>query len=182
MPQNVTSGIATVTSAGTGLAVNSNVQYKDVTLQLEVVPLINSANEVTLDIFQKIDSVVPNGSVNIAGTNVPVISTRRLRSTVSVPNNGVIVLGGLITQEQSLGTNRVPLLGRIPVLNTLFKSHTNDNNRDELVIFLHPVVANTPCQLDNVRKTEEGMMYMEPGLNDQLKPIPKAVPVAPKCW
>jgi Flp pilus assembly protein, secretin CpaC len=50
------------------------------------VPLINSEKEVSLDILQKIDSVVPNSNVNIGGNSVPTIATRYIRTNVSAPN------------------------------------------------------------------------------------------------
>ena len=84
----------------------TNVDYKDVTLQLEVVPLINSDHEITLDILQKIDNVVAGSSTTVNGTQVPTIATRYLKSTVSAPNNSTIVLGGLITQDVNVHEQR----------------------------------------------------------------------------
>ena len=62
-------------------AVQSSIEYKKVVLQLEVVPLINSEKEVSLDILQKVDSLVPNGNVNISGNQVPTIDTKYIRTT-----------------------------------------------------------------------------------------------------
>ncbi len=66
----------------TGLAQQSNIQFKKVALQLEVVPLINSEKEVSLDILQKIDSLA--GSTTVDGNAIPNIATRYIRTTVSV--------------------------------------------------------------------------------------------------
>src|SRR5213079_1834504 len=54
-------------------AVSASIEYKKVVLQLEVVPLINSEKEVSLDILQRIDSIFPGGNVNISGNSVPTI-------------------------------------------------------------------------------------------------------------
>ena len=62
----------------TWLAQQSSIQFKKVALQLEVVPLINSEKEVSLDILQKIDSVVRN-SINIDGNQIPTIATRYIQ-------------------------------------------------------------------------------------------------------
>ena len=62
-------------------AVQSSIEYKKVVLQLEVVPLINSEKEVSLDILQKVDSLVPNGAVNISGNQVPTIDTKYIHPT-----------------------------------------------------------------------------------------------------
>ena len=69
-------------------------------LQLEVVPLINSEKEVSLDILQKIDSLVPNGTVNISGNQVPTIDTKYIRTNVSAANGSTIILGGLIQEQK----------------------------------------------------------------------------------
>src|SRR4029453_15571970 len=71
--------VNTLSNATTNLnvaSVSSSIEYKKVVLQLEVVPLINSEKEVSLDILQKLDSVVPNASVRISGNDVPTIDTK----------------------------------------------------------------------------------------------------------
>ena len=68
VPVNTLSNAGTI---GTVASVSSSIEYKQVVLQLEVVPLINSEKEVSLDILQKLDSLVPNGNVNISGNSGP---------------------------------------------------------------------------------------------------------------
>ena len=81
-------------------SIQSNIEYKAVVLQLEVVPLINSEKEVSLDILQKIDSLVPNGNVIISGNQVPTIDTQYIRTNVSASNGSTIILGGLIEDQK----------------------------------------------------------------------------------
>ena len=170
-----TTGLTT----GNSVATATNVDYKDVTLQLEVVPLINSDHEVTLDILQKIDNVVPNASTTIGNINVPTISTRYLKSTVSAPNNSTIVLGGLITQDESKTAGDIPYLGKIPVLGALFRSRSTAADRSELIILMHPEVVNTPDLVVQARKNEDRRTYLGGGLEQQLLPmeVRKAIPV-----
>src|SRR5438874_4723446 len=94
VPVNTLTNVATTTT-GTA-AVQASIEYKKVVLQLEVVPLINSEKEVSLDILQKIDSIVPGGNVVISGNSVPTIDTRYIRTNVSAGNGSTIILGGLI--------------------------------------------------------------------------------------
>src|SRR5437868_9977244 len=77
---NVTNGTVLNNTA----AVASNIQYKKVALQLEVVPLINSEKDVSLDILQKIDSLATPTVID--GNSIPTISTRYIRTNVSAPN------------------------------------------------------------------------------------------------
>ncbi len=86
---------------GNVASVQSSIDFKKVALQLEVVPLINSEKEVSLDILQKIDSVIPGSNVNIGGNSVPTIATRYIRSNVTARNGSTIVLGGLIQDNKA---------------------------------------------------------------------------------
>src|SRR5204862_980476 len=90
-----TTGLTTpVNNFGT----QSIIQYKKVALQLEVVPLINSEKEVSLDILQKLDSLGANTQID--NNQIPTIVTRYIKTTVSAPNCSTIVLGGLITDTR----------------------------------------------------------------------------------
>ena len=167
-------------SIGSTVGTYTNVDYKSVTLQLEVVPLINSKNEVTLDIYQQVDSLVSGGSTTVNGTVVPTIATRKLRNTVSAPNNSTIVLGGLITEDENKSNNDIPYLNKIPVLGKLlFSSRTRNNDRSELIILMHPQVVNTDPEQFALRDKEESKTYLGHGLEQQLDPIEvrRAIPV-----
>src|SRR5262249_49493497 len=96
----VTAPVSTATGAvvNNGLGQNSSIEFKRVALQLEVVPLINSEKEVSLDILQKLDSI--SGSTLVNGNLIPNIATRYVRTNVSAPNGSTIVLGGLITDQK----------------------------------------------------------------------------------
>ncbi len=176
-----TNTLSTVNQVSSGInnnaAVSSSIQYKSVTLQLEVVPLINSRNVVNLDILQKIDSIVAGASVSIAGTNVPTIATRYVRSNVSVPSEGTVVLGGLIKGDESKTNQGLPFLSRLPFIGNLFSSRTNNSNRSELIILLRPVVSRTFTQAQRIRLAEERKLYMGGNLEPQLDPlVPKTDP------
>ena len=99
----------------------SSIQFKKVALQLEVVPLINSEKEVTLDILQKLDSLGKDALVD--GNPIPTIVTRYIKTTVSAPNGATIVLGGLITQDNSTSKTGIPILSRIPVNRRYFSKY-----------------------------------------------------------
>ena len=117
----------------------TNIDYRDVVLQLEVIPLINSNKEVTLQIVQKNDSVVSQQI--ISQNTVPIIGTEQLKTTVTIPNCHTVVLGGLITEQAEKKEGGVPYLRRIPVLGHAFQSSSSGTVRKELIIFIQPVVV-----------------------------------------
>ena len=134
---------------GTTAAVSASIEYKQVVLQLEVVPLINSEKEVSLDILQKIDSIVPNGNVVISGNSVPTIDTRYIRTNVSANNGSTIILGGLIEDQKQKSYSGIPYLSRIPLIGAAFRGTSTSKERRELIILMCPQVTLT--KLDQYR-------------------------------
>ena len=140
---------------------NTNIEYQDVVLNLEVIPLVNSEDEVTLQIFLKNDEVVGSQVIESVG-EVPTISTRELVTTVTVPNNETIVLGGLITTRDRKVRSGIPILSSIPWVGGLFGQTTNGKEREELLIFIQPkIIVNSKglyegqADIENRYKLEE---------------------------
>jgi type II secretion system protein D len=141
----------------------SSVQYKKVALQLEVVPLINSEKEVSLDILQKLDNV--GQFTNIDGNNIPQINTRYIKTTVAAGNGSTIVLGGLIQENRAKQKSGIPLLSRIPVIGGIFRNTNDNNTRTELIILMRPEVALTKLDLFRLRQKNEDKTHLGPELD-----------------
>ena len=147
---------------GNSISQSTTIEFKKVALQLEVVPLINSENEVSLDILQKVDSVA--GSTVVDGNAIPNIATRYVRTTVSAPNNATIVLGGLIMDNKQDNRNGIPILGRLPVVGALFRNTTKSKMRTELIILMRPEVSLTKLDLYRLRQKNEDRTHFGPEL------------------
>jgi len=136
----------TLTTAGTvpgqNASVSATVQYEEVVLEIQVVPLINSEDEVTLQIAQKNDDV--GDRTLIGGNLVPNITTQSLTTTVVVPNRSSVLLGGLITERDRKNSNGLPILSRVPVARLVFGSTRVERDRTELLIFLQPTIVDNP--------------------------------------
>ena len=126
-------------------AVLSNIDYEDVVLKLEVIPLINADNEVNLKIAQVNDSVA--GSQTISGNTVPTISTQKITTTVTVPDGNTVVLGGLITESTTDNLTGIPVLMHLPWVGGLFRDTKKNKERDELIIFIQPTVVETDQEI-----------------------------------
>ncbi|MDB6174515.1 MAG: Type and secretion system protein [Chthoniobacteraceae bacterium] len=151
-------------------AVSSSVGFKRVQLKLEVVPLINSDREVTLDIVQVIDEIVPGADQTVGGNKIPTIANRYVKSTVSMPNESTLVLGGLVRQANTKANGGIPYLSKIPVVGALFRSHSKDNSRSELVVLIRPVVSTNPGEIIQTREREQEFMAIEPDLEASIYP------------
>jgi type II secretory pathway component GspD/PulD (secretin) len=169
IPVNTLSNVVntgTTTNNGTA-AVASNIEYKKVALQLEVVPLINSEKEVSLDILQKIDSLVAGGNVNIGGNTVPTIATRYIRTNVTAQNGSTIVLGGLIQDNKQKTYGGIPILDKIPYLGAAFRSTTYTRSRSELIVLMCPEVTLTPLDLMRLREKTEDHTHFGPEIDQE---------------
>lgn len=155
-----------------------SVDYRDVLLKLEVIPLINSDDEVTLRIAQVNDNIV--GSQTISGNTVPTIGTQQLVTEVSIKNDATVVLGGLITERSSKEGKGGIFLRRIPLIKNLFGTTTAESKREELLIFIQPHIMKSDESGDNPNAIEsersalfkETMEFGAPSLED----VPKALP------
>ena len=133
--QGVQIPYSTVSSTGT------QVQFKDASLTLNVTPKITPDNNVDM----KLD--VHNDTVGNAYGGVPSVNTNQVTTQVLVDNGGTVVIGGVYTQARSKDTNKVPLLGDIPLLGWLFKNVETKGNDTELLIFITPKVLKETLSL-----------------------------------
>ena len=169
IPVNTLTNATTTTNVA---AVASSIEYKKVALQLEVVPLINSEKEISLDILQKLDSLGTN--TIIGGNVIPNINTRYIRTNVSAANGSTIVLGGLIEDTKQKNYSGIPYLSRIPYVGALFRSTVNNKNRTELIILMRPEVTLTKLDLYRLRQKSEDRMHFGPEIDqDDCPDCPK---------
>ena len=125
----------------------STIQRKDIGISLTVTPHIYEGNQIVLDIAQEVSSLAPSA------TTVDVITNKRtLTTSVIVPNDGVIVLGGLIDESIQETIKKVPLLGDIPVLRNLFRHKKRQRVKRNLMVFIHPKILNDGNQYEVTNK------------------------------
>lgn len=111
-----------------------NVERKDVGVMLKLTPQINEGNYVRLDIEQEVSSIA-------GSTNVDVVTNKReVKTSVLVPDGGMVVLGGLIDDDIQQSSQKVPILGDIPILGHAFKSQRTQKIKRNLMVFIHPTV------------------------------------------
>jgi type II secretory pathway component GspD/PulD (secretin) len=135
---------------------STNIEYQDVVLKLEVIPLVNSDNEITMKIALLNDEQNGNQILQGAGGDggdltVPRISTREVLTTATVPNGQTIVLGGLIVGKNNQEKSGIPILCDIPYLGKLFSTTTNNDDRSELMVFIQPSLVRNDRSLNAVQ-------------------------------
>jgi len=134
-------GSSTVTNGGTTTTSGitnpfQTIERKDVGLVLKVKPMINVGDSVRLDIHQEVSNLLPpvTGAVDL------VTNKRELTTSVLVKDGSLLVLGGLIDNQQKDNAQKVPGLGDIPLIGNLFRYRTNSRQKTDLMVFLHPKI------------------------------------------
>lgn len=124
---------------GTGGSILTTVERRDVGITLRLTPQITSDDSVKLDIYQEISSVTTTAGLNpnIVG---PSTSKRSASTTVVIKDRETMVIGGLIRDNVTTTTRKVPLLGDIPILGWLFRSKTTKVEKTNLMIFITPYI------------------------------------------
>jgi general secretion pathway protein D len=133
----ITGSYAQSTGTATGAAVNpfQTIERKDVGLTLKVKPQVAEGGTVKMQIYQEASSI--QDTTNVAGV---ITNKRSIESTVLVDDGQIIVLGGLIQDDVRDGLDKVPGLGDIPFLGSLFKYETRKHVKTNLMVFLRPRV------------------------------------------
>ena len=125
------------TGGGGSTSVNpfQTVQREQVGLSLKLTPQINEGDAVRLKIEQEISSL----SQSTQAVDL-ITSNRTINTTVIVEDGGTLVLGGLIQEQVDETQQRVPLLGRIPLIGALFRSDSTKKTKTNLMVFIRPTI------------------------------------------
>jgi type IV pilus assembly protein PilQ len=121
----------------------SNFEYKPIGVNLSVLPQINSAGFINLDIQPEISSrtgVVEFGGAS--GASIPIITVRKTDSSVTIKSGYTLAIGGLIQSDEENSETRVPILGALPGLGKLFSSEGVSTERRNLVVFITAKILN----------------------------------------
>lgn len=135
--QNVPFVTGSYTSTGSGSTPTNpfqTIQRQDVGLSLKIKPQINEGNAIRMEISQEVSSL----SSSSTGASDLITNKRSVKTTVMVDDGKVLVLGGLIDDKLTEATQKVPLLGDIPLLGWLFRYTKTQKVKQDLMIFLHP--------------------------------------------
>ncbi|RWN50210.1 MAG: hypothetical protein EOS04_32490 [Mesorhizobium sp.] len=146
----------------------SDVEMRDTGVILAVTPRIGAGGSITLDTFQEVSTGNRNTLTNVQS---PVISLRRLRSTVSMRNGDTIAIGGLMQDSTNQANSGVPVLKDIPLLGGLFRSTEYSKERTELLILLNARVVDSDADARALtQELREKFESLAPDLGRRLTP------------
>ena len=154
---------------------------KEIGVELRVTPYINHDGSIRMTVFQKVESVIDADlGIGDSGFADVVTSLSRITTEVIAEDGQTIVLGGLIGDEESQSTQRVPGLSSIPILGRLFRSNSTSTTRRHLLVFIRPTILESPVDIlaENRRKfrriwevsLEEGKGVITDGQDNEEEP------------
>ena len=116
------------------------IEREDVGITLTITPQINEGDTIKMEISQEANQLGTAVEQAAAGVTDVIVNKRQIKTTVMVENDQILVLGGLINDEYRDTVSKVPLLGDIPILGRLFRFDATRSEKENLMIFIHPVI------------------------------------------
>jgi len=173
---------STTSQSGSGTTVISqNVNFVDVGIKLYVTPAINTDGFITMKIRPEISTSKLTDITSVGQiTQVPIVSTSETETTVMVKDGITIIIGGLRKDEKTKTVTKIPLLGDIPFLGTLFRKTSDEVKRTELVILLTPHIMsgeNAFTEFSDIRPVDGAITRMQDGnlTTERITPSSSAV-------
>jgi general secretion pathway protein D len=153
----------------------TTVLYRKTGLELDITPTINAQGLVVMRIAQTISNTVP-GSSDVQGA--PVFFERSISTEVVAGSGQTVLLGGLISESGSNSSAGVPMLSRIPVLGSAFRSDQKKKDKTELVLLITPRILESGADWDSVRTgIGRALKYLD---LSEVSPPPKAPEATPE--
>lgn len=158
------------------------IQFRDVGLELIVIPRVNVDREVTLEILQQNSTI---SSTSFGNIDAPLITSRQAETSLVVGDRRTVVLGGLIETHHELEESGIPFLKDIPLIGYLFKSVRRREAKTELLITLTPYIVTSDAEAELLREKAEReweLFHEEPDSLEERTPFPEVPPppVAPE--
>ena len=135
--------VQTINRFTQGSATSDIVTFEDIKvgITLKVTPRINGNGEITMDVFPTVQNIL--SFVGTAENQKPIKSSRSIRTRVTVKSGETLVLGGLLSENESEVVRKVPFLSSIPLLGKwLFTHKSIERIKTDLIIFITPTIVN----------------------------------------
>lgn len=167
-------GVSGTVGGAAGLVnplVNTQFQYIDVGVNIDITPRIHSGREVSMKVAVEVSSVA--GRVNIGGIEQPIISQRKIEHDIRLREGEVNVLGGIVEDSETKSISGWPGLSKIPFLRYFFSGESVDRVESEVLIVLTPRIVRLPeISAENMRSILAG--------TDTNVEVRQQYPVAPR--
>jgi len=167
-----------------------SVEFKQYGISLAYTPTVLSDGRISLRVRPEVSQLSYESAVQISGTTVPGLTTRRAETTLELGSGQSMVIGGLIQNSHNNSIEKTPGLGNLPVLGALFRSNGFRRSETELVIVITPYLVRPVNNQADIRLPTDG--YRAPGDAERVllgeigggvtggtRPVPGTAPIVP---
>jgi len=127
-------------SSGTGVGTIS-IEFKEYGIRLNFIPTVSPRGTIRLQVAPEVSALDFTNAVEIAGFEVPAITTRRMKTEVELGDGQAFVIGGLLENEETSAFQKIPFLGDIPILGKFFQSESKKRTNTELMVVVTPEIV-----------------------------------------
>ena len=124
-----------------------SIEFRRFGVILTMRPTVSDDDTIILQIRADVTQPDPTYAINVGGAIIPGESVRSIDTTITVRPGDIVVMGGLLTNDKRQQTSKVPILGDIPIIGSLFRSRRFENNETELAIFMSPRINALPATM-----------------------------------
>jgi pilus assembly protein CpaC len=161
----------------------TTVEFKQYGVSLAFTPVVLADGRISMRVRPEVSELSNTGAVQISGTNIPGITTRRAETSIELNSGQSFAIGGLLQNNNSDTISKVPGLGDLPVLGPLFRSTQFQHNESELVIIVTPYLvrpSSTPLAtpLDGYAQPTDQDIYKNGRTTRQIQASSGPSPVA----
>lgn len=149
--------------SGNASKISFDFRYIPTGILLNVRPRIDAeSNEISLQIDTTVSAPIPGQDLELRGedgrvlASAPTIASRRVQTYARIPNNTPLIIGGLVSRQESYISQKVPLLGDLPLVGPLFQSQRWEESKREVIIVLTPYVLPETTRLGRMNPRSEG--------------------------
>jgi len=131
-----------------------SVDYKQYGVSLAYTPTVLSDGRISLRVRPEVSQLTSDGAVQISGTTIPALTTRRAETTVELGSGQSMMIAGLLQNTHNNSITKAPGVGDVPILGALFRSNAFQRNETELVIVITPYLVKPVNANDIVLPTD----------------------------
>jgi pilus assembly protein CpaC len=130
-----------IASAGTAGGTTVTIEWKEFGVKVDFLPTIVDSSIINLQVSPEVSTLDFSNGIQISGFDIPALRTRRADTNVELHDGEVLVIGGLIQEEQQRFRSRIPVLGHIPILGWFFSDYETQTVQNELLLVVSPRIT-----------------------------------------
>ena len=164
-----------------------SVEYKQYGISLAFTPTVLSDGRISLRVRPEVSELSSAGAVQLNGTTIPALTTRRVETSAELGSGQSMMIGGLLQNSHNNSLSKTPGLGDVPVLGALFRSNGWQRNETELMIVITPYLVKPVSNVSDIALPTDGekaptdlqrilLGTLGSGTSGEKRPVPTMAP------